>query len=107
MLYELRVYDIVPGKMADINARFANVTTKLFEKHNIQVVGFWENVVGTSNQLIYMLAWQGLAEREKKWNTFLADPEWLKARAASEKKGPIVARAINTILKPTPYSPMQ
>jgi hypothetical protein len=107
MLYELRVYEMVPGKMPDINARFANVTTKLFEKHGIKVIGFWENLIGTSNQLIYMVAWESLAEREKKWDAFGADPDWIKARAASEEKGPIVARAINTILRPTSYSAMK
>ena len=107
MLYELRVYEMVPGKMADINARFANVTTKLFAKHGIRVVGFWENVIGTSNQLIYMVAWESLAEREQKWDTFAVDPEWLQARAASEEKGPLVARVTNSILRPTPYSPMK
>ena len=107
MLYEMRVYDIVPGKIADINARFANVTTKLWAKHGIRLVGFWDNVIGPSNQLIYMLAWESLAEREQKWNKFMVDPEWLQARAASEANGTLVARATNTILRPTPYSPMQ
>ncbi|MCL4369368.1 MAG: NIPSNAP family protein [Chloroflexi bacterium] len=107
MLYELRTYEMVPGKMPDINNRFANVTTKLFEKHGIRVVGFWTPLVGTSNQLIYMLAWDSLAEREKKWDAFQSDPAWISARAASEEAGPIVARAINSILMPTPYSPMK
>ena len=107
MLYELRIYEMVPGKMPDINNRFANVTTKLFAKHGIRVVGFWENLIGTSNQLIYMVAWESLAEREKKWDDFGTDPDWVKARAASEEKGPIVARSTNTILRPTPYSPMK
>ena len=107
MLYELRIYDVVPGKMAELNARLANFTTKLFEKHGIRAVGFWENVIGTSNQLIYVLAWQSLAEREQKWSEFLEDPEWIAARAATETTGPIVSRVVNTILKPTAYSPMQ
>lgn len=107
MLYELRIYEIVPGKMPDINNRFANVTTKLFEKHGIQVVGFWTPLVGTSNQLVYMLAWESLADREKKWDAFQSDPNWISARAASEEAGPIVARVINNILTPTPYSPMK
>ncbi len=107
MLYELRIYEMVPGKMPDINARFANVTTKLFEKHGIKVIGFWENLIGTSNQLIYIVAWENLADREQKWAAFQKDPDWIKARAASEEKGPIVARAINTIMTPTPYSAMK
>src|SRR3990170_3252927 len=98
MLYELRTYDTVPGRLPDLHTRFANITTKLFEKHGIEVVGFWENVVGPNNQLVYMLAWKSLAEREQKWDAFQADPEWIEKRAASEKAGPIVARTTNTIL---------
>jgi len=40
MIYEERIYTIVPGKMQDINNRFANVTMRLFEKHGMKVVGF-------------------------------------------------------------------
>ncbi len=107
MLYELRTYDIMPGKGADINARFANVTSGLFKKHGIREVGYWENVIGTSNQLIYMLAWETMAERDQKWDAFAADPEWQKARAASEVNGPLVARVTNSIMRPTHYSPMK
>jgi hypothetical protein len=34
----------------------------------------------------------------------LQDPEWLKARAETEKDGPIVAKVTNYILEPTHYS---
>ncbi len=107
MLYEMRIYDAVPGKFQALNDRFANITLKFFEKHGIRVVAFWEPVVGVSNQLIYILAWQDLAERERVWNAFATDPEWLKARAETERDGPLVARITNYILKPTPYSPLQ
>jgi hypothetical protein len=54
-----------------------------------------------------MLAWESLADREKKWNAFGADPEWLAARAKTEETGPIVANVKNFILGPTPYSSVQ
>jgi hypothetical protein len=64
--------------------------------------------VGESNHdLFYLLAWESLAEREQKWNAFLADPEWLEKRAASEADGPIVASITNSILKPTSFSSVQ
>ncbi len=107
MLYELRTYEIVPGKVGELNARFANVTTKLFAKHGIRAVGYWENVIGTSNQLIYILAWESLAEREQKWDAFGADPEWLQAKSASEINGPLASRVTNTIMRPTAYSPLK
>ncbi len=107
MLYEMRVYEAVPGKLPALHDRFANITLKFFEKHGIRVVAFWEPVIGVSNQLVYILAWQDLAERERVWNAFASDPEWLRARAETERDGPLVARITNYILKPTPYSPMQ
>ncbi len=57
--------------------------------------------------LYYLLAWESLAEREKKWDAFGADPDWLSARAQTEANGPIVANVKNFILGPTPYSSVQ
>jgi len=108
MLYELRIYEAVPGRLGDLNQRFATITLKIWEKHGIRQAGFWTTVIGESNMtLYYMLAWDSLAERETKWNAFQADPDWHAARAATEKNGPIVATVKNYILGPTPYSAVQ
>ncbi len=107
MIYEWRVYEVVPGRMSALHDRFAKHTLKLFEKHGIKVVGFWEAVVGTTNTLYYMLAFNDLAHREKAWNAFTSDPDWIKARQETEKEGPLVQRVVNMILRPTPYSPMK
>ncbi|MBV9786460.1 MAG: NIPSNAP family protein, partial [Acidisphaera sp.] len=45
-----------------------------------------------------------LAEREQRWNAFMADPEWVSKRAESERDGPILAGVTNTILQPTAFS---
>ena len=37
MIYELRTYQVVPGKMQNLNDRFKNITLPLFEKHNMKV----------------------------------------------------------------------
>ena len=41
MVYEHRTYIIPPGKMDGILARFRDHTMGLFERHGINVVGFW------------------------------------------------------------------
>ena len=107
MLYELRVYDIPPSRMKDINDRFANHTTKIWKRMGIRPVGFWENVTGPNNTLTYLLAWESLAEREKKWDAFISDPEWIKVSEETSKNGPIVLKLTTTIMKPTDYSAMQ
>jgi NIPSNAP len=105
MIYELRVYHCVPGRLPDLLKRFDTITLKLWEKHGIHQAGFWTVLVGDSNQdLYYFLKWESLAEREKKFGAFGTDPEWLAARAKTEENGPIVASITNTLLTPTQFS---
>ena len=105
MIYELRIYRCPPGRLPALLARFQNATLRIWEKHGIRQVGFWTTVIGESNNdLFYMLAWESLAEREAKWNAFMADPEWIAARTASEKDGPIIANVSSQILAPTAFS---
>ena len=104
-IQELRIYSPMTGKFPALHDRFANHTMKLFEKHGIENVGYWTADVGTSNKLTYMLGYDGLGDREKKWGAFSDDPEWHKARSASEVDGPLNRRSLNTILRRTSYSP--
>lgn len=108
MIYELRVYRCVPGRLPDLNKRFELVTLRIWQKHGIRPVGFWTTMIGESNQdLTYLLEWKDLAERERVWGGFMKDPEWLAARAKTEENGPIVANITNTILAPTAFSRMK
>jgi hypothetical protein len=97
----------MPGKMATINERFANVTMRLFQKHGIKVMGFWQTLIGNSDELVYLCQYEDLLQRERAWKAFQEDPEWIQARAKSEENGQIVAKVTNTILRPTSYSPLQ
>jgi hypothetical protein len=105
MIYELRVYHCVPGRLPALIKRFDTITLKLWEKHGIRQAGFWTVLIGeSSTDLYYLLQWESLADREKKWGAFMTDPAWLAARAETEKDGPIVASVSNTILQPTSFS---
>ncbi len=105
MIYEMRVYDCVPGKLPALLKRFDTITLKIWERHGIRQAGFWTTLVGESNMsLTYLLAWESLAERETKWNAFQADPEWITKRAETEKDGAIVANVANQFLTPTSFS---
>ncbi|MGB8487127.1 MAG: NIPSNAP family protein [Xanthobacteraceae bacterium] len=105
MIYELRTYHVAPNRMPALLKRFETITLDLFKKHGIRQAGFWTTMVGESNQnMFYMLAWESLAEREKKWTAFATDPEWLTKRAETEKDGPIVLTLSNQFLEPTAFS---
>jgi NIPSNAP len=105
MIHELRIYHCVPGRIGALNKRFETITLKIWEKHGIKQLGFWTVLAGPSNNILYyLLEWDSLADRERKWNAFAADPEWHTARAKTEEDGPIVEHLENYFLSPTTYS---
>jgi len=105
MIYELRVYRCIPNGLPALLKRFETKTIRIWEKHGIQQAGFWTTMIGESNQqLTYLLAWESLAERERKWAAFISDPEWLAVQSETEKDGAIVADVVSSILQPTAFS---
>lgn len=105
MLYELRTYRAMPGRLPDMLARFRDHTLAFWERHGVTQVGFWTVAVGESNRdLIYLLSWESMEARDRIWSTFQADPEWIAVRTASEQHGPIVENISNQFLEPTDFS---
>ena len=104
MIYELRSYEAVPGKLPALNAR-GKQTADFFKKHGIGMLGWWTSEIGTSNQLICILSFDSVADREKKWDAWHADSDWHRVRAESEKDGPLMVRVRNSLMRLTPYSP--
>jgi hypothetical protein len=105
MIYEMRVYRCMPGRLPDLLKRFETVTLGIWERHGIRQAGFWTTVIGESNNdLTYLLAWDTMAERETKWTAFQSDPEWLQKRAKTEENGAIVANIVTQFLAPTAFS---
>jgi hypothetical protein len=105
MIYELRIYRSVPGRLLALLSRFENETLRIWDKHGIRQAGFWTTLIGKSNrELIYILAWDSMAEREKRWGAFLADPEWGAVVAKTEKDGQLVESISSQLLAPTAFS---
>ena len=46
MIYELRIYTCLPGRLPALHKRFESATLKLWDKHGIRPVGFWTTVIG-------------------------------------------------------------
>jgi len=107
MVYEYRAYYVMPGKKKALLARFANTAMRLFERHGIQVVGFWESEIGENNEVVYICAYEDLLHRQRAWTAFRADPEWQEAVRVTEADGPLVERVVNKIWTPAPFSPLQ
>jgi NIPSNAP len=104
--FEMRTYYAHQGKMADLHARFRNHTSGLFRKHGMEIVGYWVPVE-QPDVLVYILAYKDRAAAGAAWKGFQDDPEWQKAKAASEAAGPLVAKIESRWLEATDYSPVR
>ena len=108
-VYELRTYYTHPGKLPDLQTRFRDHTTRIFEKHGMTNVGYWvpQDEPAHSNTLIYVLAHDSRESAKKSWDAFRNDPEWQKVRTASEANGPIVNKVDSVFMDPTDYSKLK
>jgi hypothetical protein len=102
VIYELREYVAVPGKIPDLRARFTQHTFDLFQRHGLEVAGFWVDP-HDENRLVYLLRFADEAAMESAWAAFRNDPDWQRAKAESEKDGPIVSEIHSRVLQPAPF----
>jgi hypothetical protein len=108
-VFELRTYTAAEGKLEDLKARFRDHTTKLFAKHGITNVAYWvpQDDPQSKNTLVYVIAYPSREEAKKRWASFQADPEWQKARTASEVNGRLTAKVESLFMDPTDFSPLK
>jgi hypothetical protein len=111
-LFELRTYTASPDKLGELQARFRNHTLQLFEKHGMANIGYWipaDKDKGADNTLIYIVAHRNKAAADGSWAAFRSDPDWVKAKSASEVNGSLTApNGVKSVyLQPTDYSPLK
>jgi len=109
-IFELRVYHSPTQRQLQLlHERFAGPEIAIFHRSGIHPILYADTLYGPNlpNQT-YLTPFANLAEREKAWDAFAADPEWVKAREESvQKGGQIVAQSEITLLRPAPFSPIQ
>lgn len=108
-IYELRTYYPAPGKLAALNARFREHTLRLFEKHGMRNVAYWNEQPkeeAPDGRVIYILAYPSREARDACWKAFSADPEWRAVASRSEADGKLVAKVDSVFMTLTDYSPL-
>ncbi len=108
--FELRTYTATPGNLETLLTRFRDHTIKLFSQHGMTNIGYWiteEKDAATQPKLVYILAHPSEAAGKQHFDEFRKDPNWLKAKEASEKNGPLTTKVESVYMKPTDYSPLQ
>ncbi|WP_180994210.1 NIPSNAP family protein [Bacillus sp. Marseille-P3661] len=103
MLYELREYVASENKVEALHNRFKSHVLQLFEKHNIEVKGFWTDHEDPM-KLIYLCQFNSLEEQKKAWAAFGSDPEWKRVKQKSEVNGALTSSLKSVLLEPVDYT---
>jgi NIPSNAP len=108
-VFELRTYTAPDGKLPELQARFRNHTTRIFERHGMKNVGYWvpQDAPAKDNTLIYIISHESREAAKKSWAAFGADPEWQKVAKESQMNGKIVAGITSVYMDATDYSPIK
>jgi len=109
-LYELRIYTAAEGRKNELDSRFRDHTLRLFRKHGMTPIGFFNVKTAPDaprdNRLFYIMGYTDRAARDAAWRSFSADQDWVSVYAASEARGSLLAKAPESIfLTTTDYSP--
>ncbi len=108
-IFELRVYHSPTWKqLAALHQRFAGPEVRIFHRVGVHPILYTETAIGPNMpNLTYLIPFDSLAAREKAWDTFGADPEWIRVRKESiEQHGQISSVIQMTLFRAAPYSPV-
>ena len=107
VVYELRIYHAVPGKIENLVARFRDHTMKLFADHGIKSVAYWTALDEPvkSSTFFYILEHPSREAAAANWKAFQDDPDWKSVKAKSEENGKLVEKIDSTFLTLTDFSP--
>lgn len=108
--FELRIYHSPTlRQLAMVHERFAGPEIRIFHRSGIHPILYADTIIGPDlPNLTYLIPFVSLADREKAWDAFNSDPEWVKVRAESiERGGQIVNYNNISLWRATTYSPIQ
>ena len=109
-VFELRTYHATPGKLDELLARFGDHTLALFDRHGLEVIGFWAGLDAEGamdGTLVYLLAFADRAAAQQAWAAFRVDPDWIAVKAQSEQEGSLTSAIESVFLNPTDFSQLR
>jgi hypothetical protein len=105
MIFELRTYHAIPGKLPDLQRLLQTVINTVYQEYGITQIGVWiADSERDDNTIRCMLRWQSLADRETRWSRLEHDRFFIAAQKEAES---MISNIENTFLTPTEYSKLQ
>jgi hypothetical protein len=104
MYYEMRTYDIYPGKLKDYVKLFEEQGYPIISQYS-NLVGFWQTEIGILNRVVHIWAYESLDERTKKRTALFQNPDWHKNYLSQATS--LIQKQESQILLAAPFSPIK
>lgn len=102
MLFELRTYSVIVGKMDDVIELYRSEGWAALEKYQKNLAGYFTGDAGALNQLIHLWKFDDDADRRHHWAAIYADDDFM---AFAAKLRPMLMSQENKLMQAAPWGP--
>lgn len=106
MIVDHRTYTFKPGTVSKWLNKYESDGLPIQEKHLGEFLGLFTTECGNLHQVVFMWAYQSMADREERRAAMDADPDWQRFIGEIWDLGAIQTQEIK-FLKPASYSPIK
>jgi len=101
-IFELRTYDVVVGKMAEVVELYKAEGWPALQRHPQRLVGYFTGDVGAVNQLMHLWKFNDDADRRAFWAGVYGDEQFM---AFARKLRPLLLSQNNKLMLSAPWGP--
>ena len=104
MIYEERIYTILPGRMVEYMKNYEELGLPVQRKVLGTLVGFFHTEIGALNKVIHIWGYDSLDERLEKREKLANHPDWPRYLEINLK---LIVEQENRVLIPASFSPLK
>jgi len=103
MIYDLRIYDLKPGALAEYMAAVREVGLPVRERHGVKLVSWYYTEIGVQNRVFHTWAYRDFQHLAEAKAQFRQDPDWQDRYVP--RVLPLIVRQTNQIVLAADFAP--
>ena len=76
MIYDMRIYDLQPGSVAQYMKAVEEVAIKIRDDYGVKLAGWYYTDIGPLNRIVHIWAYEDYTHFEKAREQVRSDPRW-------------------------------
>ena len=101
-IYELRTYQVIVGKMAEVQRLYREQGWPAIDRHPKKLVGYFTGDVGALNELVHLWKFDDDNDRRAFWAGLFGDPDFM---AFAAQLRPLLKHQENKLMLAAPWGP--